>query len=117
MNCQTQNISKKVWHLSFYDNTWQDENILKCLQKSKSLRIIFSPIEGVGLTSESFIDACLSVFKYLRVLDLSASCFEVLPSSIGTMKHLRWINLRKNEKNEKTPKLHSQASKSADFIP
>ena len=113
MNCQTQNISKMVWHLSYYDNTWQDENILKCLRKSKSLRTIFSPIEGVGLTSESFIDACLSGFKYLRVLDLSDSCFEVLPSSIGTMKHLRWINL---SKNEKTTKLHLQASKSADFI-
>ena len=95
MNCQTQNISKKVWHLSYYDNTWQDENILKYLQKSKSLRTIFSLIEGIGLTFESFIDACLSGFKYLRFLDLSDSCFEVLPSTIGTIKHLRWINLRK----------------------
>ena len=35
INCQTQNVFKKVWHLSYLDNTWQDENVLKCLQNSK----------------------------------------------------------------------------------
>jgi hypothetical protein len=103
MNCQTQNISKKVWHFSYIDNTWQNEKVLKCLQKSKSIRTIFSPIRGLGPSSESFVDACVSRFRYMRVLDLSDSCFEVLPSSIGTMKHLRSLALSRNCRIKKLP--------------
>jgi hypothetical protein len=103
MNCQTQNISKKVWHFSYFDNTWQNEKVLKCLQKSKSIRTIFSPIPGLGPSSKSFVDACISRFRYMRVLDLSDSCFEVLPSSISTMKHLRWLSLRRNCRIKKLP--------------
>ncbi|KAL4620525.1 hypothetical protein ACB092_06G161100 [Castanea dentata] len=103
INCQIQNISTKVWHLSYTDNTWQNENVLKCLQKSKSLRTILTTVEGVGPYTKSFVDSCLSKFRYLRVLDLSGSCFEVLPSSIGTMKHLRLLDLSNNCRIHKLP--------------
>ncbi|KAL0002062.1 hypothetical protein SO802_015843 [Lithocarpus litseifolius] len=102
INCQIQNISKKVWHLSYTDNTWQNENVLKCLQKSKSLRTILF-MDGVGPSTKSFVDLCLSKFRYLRVLDLSESSFEVLPSSIGTMKHLRLLDLSSNCRIQKLP--------------
>ncbi|KAM3683783.1 hypothetical protein ACJW31_12G174900 [Castanea mollissima] len=102
INCQIQNIPKKVWHLSYTDNTWQNDNVLKCLQKSKSLRTILSVVEGVGPT-KSFVDSCVSKFTYLRVLDLSDSSFEVLPSSIGTMKHLRLLDLSSNCRIHKLP--------------
>ncbi|KAM4077862.1 hypothetical protein ACJW30_12G172100 [Castanea mollissima] len=103
INCQIQNISKKAWHLSYTDNTWQNENALKCLQKSKSLRTILSVVEGVGPSTKSFVDSCVSKFRYLRVLDLSDSSFEVLPSSIGTMKHLRLLYLSRNCRIHKLP--------------
>ncbi|KAM4070545.1 hypothetical protein ACB094_12G172800 [Castanea mollissima] len=93
INCQVQNISKKVWHVLYTDNTWQNENVLKCLQKSKSLRTILFAVGGVGPSTKSFVDSCVSKFRYLRVLDLRDSSFEVLPSSIGTMKHLRLLDL------------------------
>ncbi|KAL0012175.1 hypothetical protein SO802_007283 [Lithocarpus litseifolius] len=103
INCQIQNICKKVWHLSYSDNTWQNENVLKCLQKSESLRTILSPLEGVGPSTKSFVDFCLSKFRYLRVLDLSYSSFEVLSSSIGNMKHLRMLDLSENRRIHKLP--------------
>ncbi|XP_050248436.1 putative disease resistance protein RGA4 [Quercus robur] len=103
ISCQIQNISGKVWHLSYTDNTWQNENVLKCLQKSKSLRSILFTVEGVGPSTKSFVDLCLSKFRYLRVLDLSDSSFEVLPSSIGTMKHLRLLDLTNNCRIHKLP--------------
>ncbi|KAK4577722.1 hypothetical protein RGQ29_028014 [Quercus rubra] len=103
INCQIQNISKMVWHLSYSDNTGQNENVLKCLQKSKSLRTILSPLKGVGPSTKSFVDLCISKFRYLRVLGLSDSSFEVLPSSIGTMKHLRLLDLSKNCRIRKFP--------------
>ena len=103
MNFQTQNISNKVRHLSYINNTWHNEKVLKCLQKSKTIRTIFSPIKGLGPSSDSFVDACVSRFSGLRVLDLSDSCFEVLPSSISTMKHLRWLDLSGSCKIKKLP--------------
>ncbi|KAL4597179.1 hypothetical protein ACB092_12G216300 [Castanea dentata] len=103
INCQIQNISKKVWHLSYVDNSWQNENVLKCLQKSKGLRTILSVVEGVGPSTKSFVDSCVSKFRYLRVLDLSNSSFEVLPSSIGAMKHLRLLDLSSNCRIHKLP--------------
>ncbi|KAL4597177.1 hypothetical protein ACB092_12G216100 [Castanea dentata] len=103
INCQIQNISKKVWHLSYTDNTWQNENVLKCLQKSKGLRTILSMVKGVGPSTKSFVDSCVSNFRYMRLLDLSDSSFEVLPSSIGTMKHLRLLDLRSNCRIHKLP--------------
>ncbi|KAF3947921.1 hypothetical protein CMV_026017 [Castanea mollissima] len=80
-----------------------NENVLKCLQKSKSLRTILSVVEGVGPSTKSFVDSCVSKFRYLRVLDLSDSSFEVLPSSIGTMKHLRLLDLSSNCRIHKLP--------------
>ena len=98
INSQTKNISKEVRHLSFFDKTWQNENVLKCLQRQKSIRTIYCPIEGFGPFSESFVDTYISRYRYLRVLDLSDSCFEELPKSIGTMKHLRRLNLSRNRR-------------------
>ncbi|KAF3961549.1 hypothetical protein CMV_013843 [Castanea mollissima] len=80
-----------------------NDNVLKCLQKSKSLRTILSVVEGVGPSTKSFVDSCVSKFRYLRVLDLSDSSFEVLPSSIGTMKHLRLLDLSSNCRIHKLP--------------
>ncbi|XVF42530.1 hypothetical protein PTKIN_Ptkin01aG0371000 [Pterospermum kingtungense] len=42
---------------------------------------------------ESFINFCVSNFRYLRALDLIYSWLEALPNSIGTLKHLRYLDL------------------------
>ena len=59
----------------------------------------------------SLVEACISRFKYVRVLDLSDSSFEVLSSSISTLKHLRYLNLSRNINLKKLPnsicKLHN----------
>ncbi|KAM4102703.1 hypothetical protein ACJW30_06G021700 [Castanea mollissima] len=98
INSHTKYISKEVRHLSILDKTWQNEKVLKCLQRQKSIRTIYCPIKGFGPFSESFVDTYISRFRYLRVLDLSDSCFEELPKSIGTMKHLRRLELSRNRR-------------------
>ncbi|KAG6692103.1 hypothetical protein I3842_10G095900, partial [Carya illinoinensis] len=49
------------------------------------------------------IEACISRFKSLRVLDLNDSKLENLPSSIGTQKHLKYLDLSNNESIKKLP--------------
>ncbi|KAG6692369.1 hypothetical protein I3842_10G111500 [Carya illinoinensis] len=59
----------------------------------------------------SSVEACVSRFKYLRVLAITDSDCENLSSSISTQKHLRYLNLSNNESIKKLPnficKLHS----------
>ncbi|KAL4607938.1 hypothetical protein ACB092_09G211600 [Castanea dentata] len=55
----------------------------------------------------SFVDNgqefVISRFKYLRVLDFSDSSFEVLSSSVGALKHLRYLSLSSNWNLKKLP--------------
>ncbi|CBI29848.3 unnamed protein product, partial [Vitis vinifera] len=77
------------------------EEVLTLLQKITKLRTIL--FRNGGATSLSFVTTCASKFKYMRYLDLSDSSFEVLPSSIGNMKHLRYLSLLRNKRIKKLP--------------
>ena len=80
-------IDEKVRHLSFVDNGLEFVTPLQKLSRVQTMKIEL-PL--------SLVEACISRFKYLRVLDLSESSFEVLSSSVGTLKHLRYLNLSCN---------------------
>ncbi|KAM5577447.1 hypothetical protein ABKV19_008007 [Rosa sericea] len=69
--------------------------------KSKKLRIILVPEECQ--MSQRFVKTCISRFKYMRVLDLSGSPLEELPSSVGSLFHLRFLNLSNNRKIKRLP--------------
>ena len=97
-------ISAEVCHLFFFDN---DKEVTTQLEKLSKVRtIIFETKQPVSL-----FEACILRFKYLRVLNFKESSFEVLPSSIGTLKLLRYLNLSGNRIIKRLPnsicKLHS----------
>uniref|UniRef100_A0A5B7CHV8 Putative disease resistance protein RGA3 n=1 Tax=Davidia involucrata TaxID=16924 RepID=A0A5B7CHV8_DAVIN len=89
-------IHKKVLHVSFFDQNLLREAIPSSLLELKNLRTILTIVEQVGLSSKSSIETIITRFKCLRVLDLRKSSFERLPSSIGRLKHLRFLNLSNN---------------------
>ena len=73
----------------FFDN---DQEVTTQLEKLSKVRTtIFETKQPVSL-----FEACILRFKYLRVLNFKESSFEVLPSSIGTLKLLRYLNLSGN---------------------
>ena len=71
-------LATKVCHLSFLDNGQEVTTQLEKLRKVPT--IIFQTDQSMSL-----LETCISRFKYLQVLDLKNSCFEVLPSSIGSL--------------------------------
>ncbi|XP_027174173.1 putative disease resistance protein RGA1 [Coffea eugenioides] len=92
----TQNISEDVKHVAFSDYDESGKQLPTSLLQNHGLRTIFFPVDELGPTSTSFVDNCVSRFMHLRTLDLSHSSFEMLPSSIGELKRLKYFDLSSN---------------------
>ncbi|XP_037497018.1 putative disease resistance protein RGA3 [Jatropha curcas] len=103
VNFLTPSVDEKVRHLSFSGSNLPSQQVPKFLHKLKKVRTIFFPVRGMGPSSRTFVDTCMSRFKHLRVLNLSDSCFETLPNSIGTLKNLRYLDLYRNRELRKLP--------------
>ncbi|KAL4607886.1 hypothetical protein ACB092_09G207900 [Castanea dentata] len=101
---KTSTLAAGVCHLSILESGQEVTTQLEKLSKVQT--IIFTTKQPVSL-----LEACIARFKYLRVLNLSNSSFEVLPSSIGSLKHLRYLDVTENGKikqlSDSICKLHS----------
>ncbi|KAM1198605.1 hypothetical protein ACFX13_010174 [Malus domestica] len=93
----TKEISENVRHLSVFRPA---QNVPSILDKQNRLRSITA--EGIDI-NESFLQTCFSRFKYLRMLVLLNSTFEAFPSSIVSLKHMRYLEVSGNERITKLP--------------
>ena len=86
-----------ILHVSLSEDEWPAAegvlDVLKALGKANKVQTI----------DESFISAFIERFKYMRVLDLSYSCFERLPELISDLIHLRLLSLRSNIRIRRLP--------------
>lgn len=99
--------SVNICHLSVgpvHDSAWE---LPHSLLKEKNLRTFFMPITsrdylelGRFIRSEkqskSVVDAVISNFRSLRVLDLHGLGINEVPGSVSMLKHLRYIDLSEN---------------------
>ncbi|XP_039155918.1 disease resistance protein RGA2 [Eucalyptus grandis] len=109
MKVHAQDISPKTRHISFPNPSRIPRDELHgCLSKLSRIRTIM--LED-GSSGEFLLEMCISRFKHLRVLWLDYSSFDLLPSSIGSLKHLRFLSLWGNWDIKKLPdsicKLHN----------
>ncbi|XP_008240997.2 PREDICTED: disease resistance protein RGA2-like, partial [Prunus mume] len=96
-SANTKDISENVRHLTFLE---AGQNVSTTSQKLNKVRTVVA--EEIEI-DESFMCTCFSRFKYLRVLQLPTCSLQVLPKSIGSLKHLRFLNLNFNEAITKLP--------------
>ncbi|KAI3409220.1 uncharacterized protein J3R85_019578 [Psidium guajava] len=99
-----QDVSSMTRHISFSDPSLLPEDELPgYLSKLSGVRTIMFPIKKEGPAGESFLEMCIFRFKQLRVLYLHDSSFDQLPTSIGTLKLLRFLHLCGNRNIKKLP--------------
>ncbi|XP_030553822.1 putative disease resistance protein RGA3 [Rhodamnia argentea] len=102
MKVRAQDISPTTRHISFPDPSLLPKDELRDrLSKLSGVRTIF--LSERGSSGEFFLERCISRFKHLRVLWLENSSFDQLPSSIGGLKHLKFLSLRLNDNIKKLP--------------
>ncbi|XP_030448864.1 putative disease resistance protein RGA3 [Syzygium oleosum] len=105
MKVWTQDISPMTRHISFPNPSGVPKDELsRCLSKLSHVRTIICEGLGSSDSEEFFMETCISRFKHLRVLWLNGSSFDLLPSSIGGLKHLRFLSLNDNRDIKKLPK-------------
>ncbi|CAJ1911818.1 unnamed protein product [Sphenostylis stenocarpa] len=100
INSNVQSIPENVRHLSFAESSLLGNLFTK---KSVAVRTIMLQNDTAGSKGESFLDNCVSKFRYLRVLDLRYSTCETVPRSIGKLKHLRYFNIMHNLNIKRLP--------------
>ncbi|KAH0678763.1 hypothetical protein KY284_019848 [Solanum tuberosum] len=103
VNSHIQNISDEVRHVAFSDYDLSGKELPTSLVSNQALRTISFSINGVGPMSTMFVEDCIARFMQLRVLDISDSCFDELPSSVGELKYLRYLDVSSNGSIKELP--------------
>ena len=88
--------------ISEKDLLGEEAGVPDFMLKSNKLRTFLIPDEDEKV-NQHFVKTCIARFKYMRVLDLSGSPIEELPNSIGSLLHLRFLNLSSNSKIKRLP--------------
>ncbi|KAL6327665.1 hypothetical protein AAG906_022228 [Vitis piasezkii] len=96
-NKQSTAVSEKARHLAFNRQRYEMMRKFEAFHKAKCLRTLVTlPLATFStyFISSKVLDDLLKEMKCLRVLSLSGYFIsEMLPNSIGGLKHLRYLNL------------------------
>ncbi|TYI93868.1 hypothetical protein E1A91_D02G164300v1 [Gossypium mustelinum] len=103
LDCE--NISERTRHVSLsakLDSSWKIPTTLLNANKIRTFLLPIQPIHRVVLDKVDH-EAIISSFRLMRVLDLHNTGLHILPRIIGKLKHLRYLDLSKNEVIRKLP--------------
>ncbi|XP_031264138.1 disease resistance protein RGA2-like [Pistacia vera] len=99
----SQIVDGSVRHFSITDSVVNHQKPPGVLyNRSETVRsVIF--LKKYESIDESFIGTCIFKFKHLRLLSLNRILFYVLPKSVSTLIHLRYLDLSYNHLLKKLP--------------
>ncbi|KAK8542918.1 hypothetical protein V6N12_015494 [Hibiscus sabdariffa] len=85
---KTEMVDENVRHLTFYEVKLP--KVLQILKKLRNVRTILIDSD-LGDIDASLLNLCASKFRYLRALKLSHSNLMAIPNSIGSLRHVRYL--------------------------
>ncbi|XP_017617391.1 putative disease resistance protein RGA4 [Gossypium arboreum] len=91
VNSKTETVDENVRHLLLCEQKLVE--VPRVLEEMKNVRTLIIQDVSKASINESLINLCVSNFKYLRALALRRSPLRALPNCIGTLKHLRDLDL------------------------
>ncbi|KAI7993121.1 Disease resistance protein TAO1 [Camellia lanceoleosa] len=91
----TKAITERVRHVLFQEEDFSGKELPEFLLQARNMRS-FSYSFKVGSIGKSFVETITLNFRHMRVLVLISLELEELPSSIGKLKQLRYLNLSRN---------------------
>ncbi|XP_059633532.1 disease resistance protein RGA2-like [Cornus florida] len=96
VNLDVEIVDEKIRHVSLDSRVNLSQQISTHLVKANKLRTIFWNHGKVEIFNKLACERIVSTFKRLRVLELYSLRIEIVPSYIGKLKHLRYLDLSKN---------------------
>ncbi|EXC32360.1 Putative disease resistance protein [Morus notabilis] len=90
------NIGKDTRHVSFDFNINSPKKISSSLVQTRKIRTVLLLDQGYNKWGKSTSNALRSNVKFTCTLDLNCSGITILPKSIGSFKHLRYLDLSDN---------------------
>ncbi|XP_044466545.1 disease resistance protein RGA2-like [Mangifera indica] len=113
----SQIIDGSVRHITFDDVHLKPQEFQQVLvNRSKTVRSIIILEKYEYGTNESIINTNISKFTHLQLLSLNNLAREVLPNSIGTLIHLRYLDLGRNYLLQKFSKSICELPKLDTFL-
>lgn len=112
VSSMAEHVSGNVRHLSLHLTpnmiSQQPPESLKKMRNVRSMHLFPSDAKArqnrvVLLATKSVLEMCISRFQHLRLLVLFGSSFEKLPNAIGTLKHMRYLNINGNRRLKGIP--------------
>jgi len=105
VDSNAENICERIRHVSLDFELDSSQKIPPSLFKANKIRTFVLPVQPVyrKILNQAPHDTIISSFRCLRALDFHNTGVDIVPRSISKLKHLRYLDLSKNEDLKRLP--------------
>ncbi|KAF9661539.1 hypothetical protein SADUNF_Sadunf19G0079300 [Salix dunnii] len=106
VDSNAENICERIRHVSLDFELDSSQKIPPSLFKANKIRTFVLPVQPIyrKILNQPPHDTIISSFRCLRALDFHNTGADIVPSSISKLRHLRYLDLSRNEDLKRLPR-------------